>query len=393
MSKITTTLKLKFLDLNQVKADLFAQMTQECTDLANELLKLSKQERRKTTTAKVVSPLMSAVTNQVIRATISRTKVKQFKKLPPEINTQNWKLEKRGETYSVSFPTLKGVKRVPLLVAYSHYQSVLDKLIAQDATIEGGTLKIASVRGCWYALMSVTQDVPDKPSSTRAGIDRGQNNLAVVVLPNGKCLFFSGRYVKHRRRQFQKLYQSLQKAGKRRALKRLKRSESQWMKEVNHAISKRIADFANRYDADVVLEDLEEIRHSSKQRKKNKSHAGENRDFWAYFQLGQFIQYKVAIRGRQTHIRPAPYTSKSDHRNGILGQRNKHQFIGFDGYECNADWNAGLNLSQWDGFACPLGLYVSSDGVFEAPQSFASVSLEGVTLQLSEYPSALAEGG
>lgn len=114
---------------------------------------------------------------------------------------------------------------------------------------------------------------------------------------------------------------------------------------------------------------------------KNKSDAGENRDRWAYFQLGQFIEYKVAKRGRQTHIRPAPYTSKSDHRNGILGKRDKHQFIGFDGYQCNADWNAGFNLSLWDGFACPLGLYVPAGGVLEDPQSFASDSLEVASMQ------------
>ena len=345
------------------------------------------------TTAKVVSPLMSAVANQVIRATTARSKVKRFKLLPPEINCQNWKLEKNGETYSVSFPTLKGTKRVPLEVAHIHYQEVLDKLIEQDQAVGGGSLKIAKIRGQWYALISVTEEVPDVPSSTRAGVDRGQNNLAVVVLPNGKCIFFSGRHVKHKRREFQRLYEDLQKAGKRRALKKLKRSESQWMSEVNHTISKRIADFADKHDADVVLEDLEGIRQTSKQRKKNKSDAGENRDRWAYYQLGQFIEYKVAKRGRQPHIRPAPYTSKSDHRNGILGKRDKHQFIGVDGYQCNADWNAGFNLSLWDGFACPLGLYVPAGGVFEDPQSFASDLLQTAGVQLSEYAPASAGGG
>ena len=393
MGKVTTTLKLKFLNLNQVKADLFAQMTQACTDLANELLKLSKAERRKMTTAKVVTPLMSAVANQVIRATTARTTVKTFKRLPPEINCQNWKLETNGSTYSVSFPTLKGTKRVPLEVAHAHYPDILDRLIGQDGTVESGSLKIVQIRGQWYALMSVTEEVPDVPSSTRVGVDRGQNNLAVAVLPNGKCLFFHGRHVKHIRRQYQRLYEDLQKAGKWRALKRLKRSESRWMSEINHAISKQIADFADRHDADVVLEDLKGIRQTSRQRQKNKSDAGENRDRWAYFQLGQYIQYKVAKRGRQTHIRPAPYTSKSDHRNDIIGKRDKHQFIGLDGYQCNADWNAGVNLSRWDGFACPLGLYVPPGGVFEAPQSFASDSLEVASMQLSEYaPTSVGVG-
>lgn len=53
---------------------------------------------------------------------------------------------------------------------------------------------------------------------------------------------------------------------------------------------------------------------------------------------------------------PAPYTSKSDHRNGVLGKRNGHWFKGFDGYRCNADWNASQNIGQWVGFSCPLDL-------------------------------------
>jgi len=31
-------------------------------------------------------------------------------------------------------------------------------------------------------------------------------------------------------------------------------------------------------------------------------------------------------------------------------------FKGFDGYRCNADWNASQNIGQWEGFSCPLSL-------------------------------------
>ncbi|WP_448600232.1 hypothetical protein [Thermoleptolyngbya sp.] len=37
MKRVTTTLKLKFLKLNAVKADLFAQTVSATTELANEL--------------------------------------------------------------------------------------------------------------------------------------------------------------------------------------------------------------------------------------------------------------------------------------------------------------------------------------------------------------------
>lgn len=114
MKQVTTTLKIKFYDLNQAKFELFSKMTTETTSLANELLKLEIAERRKLTTARVVSPLMSALSNQVIRQIKGKAgkKTKQFKVLPPEVNNQNWQVFKVGDTYSVSFPTLKGVKRV-----------------------------------------------------------------------------------------------------------------------------------------------------------------------------------------------------------------------------------------------------------------------------------------
>ncbi|MEO1299295.1 MAG: RNA-guided endonuclease TnpB family protein, partial [Cyanobacteria bacterium J06636_16] len=118
MRRVTTTIKLKFLDLNQVKALAFAETTTAATDLANELVKMPLKERKQLTTAKVVTPLKSALSNQVIRILRGRAgkRVKGFKVFWPEVNNQNWKLSKVGDTYSVSFPTIQGVKRVPLAV-------------------------------------------------------------------------------------------------------------------------------------------------------------------------------------------------------------------------------------------------------------------------------------
>jgi transposase len=93
-----------------------------------------------------------------------------------------------------------------------------------------------------------------------------------------------------------------------------------------------------------------------KQPKKTKSDAAENRDAWAFHQLEIFTRYKAIRAGVLVQSVPAPYTSKSDHRNGVIGKREKHQFAGVDGYRCNADWNASQNIGQWLGFACPLEL-------------------------------------
>ncbi|EDX82564.1 Putative transposase DNA-binding domain family [Synechococcus sp. PCC 7335] len=389
MTPVTTTLKLKFFDLNQAKANMFGQTTAATTQLANELLLVPHAERKKLTTAQVVTPLKSALSNQVIRILKGKAgkRAKAFKVFWPEVNKQNWKVAKVGTTYSVSFPTVQGVKRVPIAV-HPHFIDQLDDIINGD--VEKGSLKLMQLRGVWYAMLSITRDVPEKKSTQRIGVDRGQNNLAVAATASGRCLFFSGVDVKHRRRRFQQLRRKLQAAGKYRAVKKLERRESRWMREVNHTISRRIVRFAQSQKADLYLEDLSNIRQTSKQRKMNRSDAGTSRHTWAYYDLETKLVYKMALAGRQVNKRPAAYTSKSDHRTGQLdGKRNGHTFTGANGYQCNADWNAAVNIAQWDGFSCPLilkeaasvmGVVASADGVFDNPLNSMNQSAQQLTL-------------
>ena len=386
MKQVTTTVKIKFHNLNQAKSDLFNVMTLETTSLANELLKLDKiAERRKLTTAKVVTNLMSALSNQVIRQVKGKVgkKTKQFKVLPPEVNNQNWRVFKVGDTYSVSFPTLKGTKRVPLAVQDGHWRPILDKLIANSSSVQAGSLKIIKHRGKWYAFISITQEVPEVQSRNRVGIDRGQNNLAVAAPNRGFGRFFSGQEVKHKRRHFQQQRKQLQAAGKYRAVKKSGNKEAKWMDAVNHTVSRRLVDFANYLDADVVLEDLTGCRQTMKQSRNSRSDNGQSRHAWAFYDLEQKVIYKMELRGRTAHKRPAAYTSKTSSIDGQLGLRDGHWFHAPSGEKLNADLNACWNLSQWDGFSCSLdlqraqsvmGCADSESGVFGNPHSSNTVS-------------------
>jgi len=127
----------------------------------------------------------------------------------------------------------------------------------------------------------------------------------------------------------------------------------------------------------VVMEDLSGCRGTMRQSKEQRADAGNNRHRWAYYDLQLKTAYKMELLGRQLILRPAPYTSQSDSRNGILGKRSGHTFTGFDGWQANSDWNAARNIAKWDGFACPLGLYVPGDGVFDSPRDSGSPSASG----------------
>ena len=354
MVQVTTTLKIKFLNLNKVKAKLFAEMTRETTRLANELLKVDLPERRKITTARLITSLKSAPANQVIRhsTSLSGKRTKNYKVLPPEINRQNWHLVKKGVTYSVSFPTIKGIKRVPLAVESSHWQPILDRLLAGDSTIKQGFLKLIRQRGKWYALIYLVQDVPVRESPNRVGVDRGQNNIAVVAGVRGFGKFFKGAEINHRRRYHQQRQQQLQKAKKFRALKKAKKKETKWMESVNHTISRRLVRFAQFKDADIVLEDFSGSQKKMKQSEKLRFDNGQIRHSWAFSDLEGKIIYKMQLKGRRVIKVPHPYTSKTCSHCGRLGSRKKHHFFCPDGHQQNADFNAARNLAQWEGFSC-----------------------------------------
>ena len=361
--QVIRTLKLKFHNLNAVKAQLFAETTTACTELANELLKLPIKERKKLTTAQVITSLKLALSNQVIRQVKGKAgkRTKEFKLLPPEINYQHWRLFKKGDTYSVSFPTIQGVKRVPIEIKSNHWQSLLDRLLHRDKTISKGTLKLYQKKGEWYALVSLTEEVPEVNSSNRIGIDRGQNQLATAVPKQGFGLLFSGKEVKHRRRYFQQRRQQLQKAKKYRAIKKLEQKEQRWMRAVNHTVSRRIVNFADWLDADLVLEDLSGCRQTMKQRRKQRSDNGQSRHAWAYYDLQCKLEYKQAMNGRLVHYRPPHYTSKTSSVNGVIGKRDGNWFKCTSGAVLQADFNSGKNLAIWDNRVCPIDSRKATD--------------------------------
>ncbi|MEB3180894.1 MAG: transposase [Nostocaceae cyanobacterium] len=358
MAELSITLKLPFYRLNRVKALEFERLTVLNTEVANDLLKVEKSERKKLTSSAFRHvEIGSAWINQTIRNANVKTKAKHFKRMWLEVNNQNFEMSKQGDFYTVAFNLLRGRKgRIPLEVHAASHTEVLDELIAGKAKL--GTLKLCkSKKGIWYALISVSMEVPDAKSVERwIGVDRGQNNIAVAARPNGFGKFWKGGRVKGLRREFQRTRKKLQQAKQLKEVKRLEQRERRIMTHINHIISKELVQFAKDFGMGLRFEDLSCCRKTMKQRQKNKSDGAENRDSWAFYQLEVFTRYKAIRAGVPVQSVPAAYTSKSDHRNGVIGKRNGAWFKGFDGYRCNADWNASQNIGQWEGFSCPLDL-------------------------------------
>jgi putative transposase len=354
----TKTLKLAFHRLNQTKAAEFARLEAANTQLANRILALPKAERGKLTTAAFPEvEIGSGWVNQTIRNTNARTKIKRFARLPLETNNQNWRLHKVGDTYSVAFGLLRGIKkRVPLAVSNSVHQEWLDAILSAKA--KPGSIKLSrSRRGVWYVLISVSMDVPDAVQTGKwIGVDRGQNIPAVAALPdNGRLVFFQAKCIQHMRRENAKRRKKLQRLGKHRTVRKMEQRERRTVTHINHRISKQIVDLAERNGCGIRLEDLSGIRKTAKQRKTTKSDAGKNRDYWPFFQLETFCLYKSKLRSVATEKVEAPYTSKTHHTCGRIGVRNRHDFYcaHCDEHE-HADGNAARNIGAWVGMFCAI---------------------------------------
>ena len=372
MATSTLTLKLPFLRLNQAKAREFLRLQKLNTEIANQLLTIRKTERNKLTSKDFNHiEIGSAWINQTIRNANAATKVKQFKVLLLETNNQNWDLYKVGDTYSIGFGLLRGIKkRVPLAIHQSLHAAILDRLLAR--TVQKGSIKLwRSKKGKWYVLLSVSMEVPDayEPQGW-IGIDRGQNVLAVGSTPSGMPKFWRFAQIRQIRKHFACKRRRLQKAKKTRAVKRLEQKERRIVQQLNHTISKQIVQFAVDFGCGIRLEDLSNIRQTTKQRKQQSADASLNRDYWPFFQLETFVQYKALIAGVPVEKVPAAYTTKSCSRCGAINERDKHSYIcSRCGYRGHSDHNASRNIGNWVGLSCPIEL-----------QELLTAMVEGVQL-------------
>ena len=365
MSTAIKTLKLPFLRLNRAKAEEFAQLQTLNTTVANDILAMPKAQRRNLTSRSFAHIVIgSAWINQTIRNAKARTKVKKFQCLPLETNNQNWTLHKVGSTYSLGFGLLRGSKkRIPLAVHHASHSKVLDAML--DGRAAPGSLKLwRSRRGIWYACLSVSMEVPDADVTGRwIGLDRGQNVPIAAATPDGPVLFWKAARLRHVRRVYAARRKKLQAAGKHRAVKKLERRERRIVTHINHCMAKEVVALAQRLHAGIRLEDLTDIRRGAQQRRTTKSDAGQNRDYWPFYQLEQFIVYKARWAGIPIEKIPAAYTTQTCHRCGQLNPRKKYTYhCTRCGRQAHADANAAQNIRDWYGMCCPLVLEAPVDG-------------------------------
>lgn len=129
----------------------------------------------------------------------------------------------------------------------------------------------------------------------------------------------------------------------RRLSKRLQGKERTHSQIINHTIAKSIILSAKESGKGVAIEDLTNIRFTSKRRnKKFRTKLGK----WSFGQLRSFLEYKGLLYGVPVVVVDPRYTSQTCNVCKHLGRRtNKHFKCNNCGNDMDADVNASLNIA------------------------------------------------
>ena len=236
----------------------------------------------------------------------------------------------------VSLWTLEGRQVIPIV--YGEYQKA--KWFQRK-----GQADLVYKKGEFYLLVSVeTEELPPIDPKGYIGVDLG----IVEIASDSTGESFSGEVIESKRIRFAKLRKNLQACGSKSAkrhLQKVNKQETNFRRDINHCISKKIVEKAKRSRCGIVLEDLTNIRKRMKARKKQRSKMCS----WSFAQLRQFLDYKAKMAGVPVVIVDPRNTSRRCSVCGYIDKRNRKNQAEFVCRSCgfmdNADFNASKNLS------------------------------------------------
>jgi len=202
-------------------------------------------------------------------------------------------------------------------------------------------------KGAFYLLAVCDIPNPDERDvDTALGIDMGVVNIAVT---NDGDIFTSEAIEKNRRKHH-RLRRDLQRnksRSTRKKLKRLSGRQRNFQKDVNHRISKRLVELAERTHRMIAIEDLEGIQKRARAVRKEQRGKHSN---WSFGQLRDFLTYKAKMAGVKLVVVDPRYTSQRCAACGHIAKENRRSQSQFScvacGHTAHADVNAAANISR-----------------------------------------------
>lgn len=240
---------------------------------------------------------------------------------------------------AVSILTLTGRIIIPVV-----YQGRWTQV---PGTVVRGQADLIHRDGKWY--LAVVIDVPEPPPGGEPdgwlGVDLGVVNLAT----DSDGTAYSGKAVRAVRRRNQRLRAKLQRIGTKsakRLLKKRRRKEARFARDVNHCISKQLVREAKDTRRGIKLEDLSGIRDRVTVKKAQRP----DLHSWAFHQLRTFVGYKAVLAGVPVEVVDPRNTSRECAECGHIDKRNRPCRDVFRCIRCGhagpADHNAARNIAR-----------------------------------------------
>jgi len=260
---------------------------------------------------------------------------------PYDSRSLKWYTDRKA----VNIWTVEGRQYIPYQSG-SHQNTLLES--------QKGESDLTYYKGEFYLFASCEiDDPPPDEFEGIIGIDMGVTNI--VVTSDGEVE--TSNQIDNVRQKYARRRAILQSVGTKSAKRRLKKiskKESNFKKDINHRISRRLVDLAKHTKRAIAIEELTGIRKRTRVRKGQRTrHIG-----WSFFQLRQFIEYKAALVGVTVFAVDSKYTSQACSRCGHIAKANRKNQAEFVcvkcGYSVHADLNAAINISSRAAFNQPM---------------------------------------
>jgi putative transposase len=281
----------------------------------------------------VPSALLQATRDNALEA-IKQTK---FQRIPRKKPFSGLRYDKRTITLRAEQLTLSCIgKRVKLILNIPNYF----REIYNNWDLRGATVTYTKqTKRFWVRLVFEHPDPEKLEHVDVQGIDRGLYHLCSTH--DGK--FFSSNKIRANQRRYLYNRKQLQQKGTRSAKRRLKAMsgrEKRFMRDINHCVSKQLANQAE-YSI-FALEDLSGIRNQRRGKKLNKWLSS-----WSFAQLEFFLSYKSIALGKEIAFVDARYTSQRCSRCGNVNKANRKKsrfHCRSCHFESHSDVNSGINI-------------------------------------------------
>ncbi|AWB28098.1 RNA-guided endonuclease InsQ/TnpB family protein [Halococcoides cellulosivorans] len=268
----------------------------------------------------------------------------------PEFTTPSVRYDRRSATFHddrVSLSTVDGRIEAEYVLPPEGDNPQTKYLRTDDSEITGATLQYRDATDTFYLHIGTKTDVEfeipddgDAEHSTVLGVDLGIEQIAVT----STGLFWSGDFLNHRRREYERVRGDLQRTGTEsahRTIERMGDRETRWVEDYLHRLSKALVQEAVAHGCDrIAFEELTDIRDRMPGVKE--FHA------WAFRRLYDYTAYKAEAEGIDTTQVDPAYTSQRCSKCGTTLRENRPSQAKFCcqkcGYEVNADYNAAKNI-------------------------------------------------